>query len=115
MDQRTLGFSMQSFFIGIGAVVGSALPYMFTNWIGLSNTAPEGVIPDSVKWSFYIGAFVFLAAVLWTVFRSFEYSPQEMEEFEEEEVEGHTEVVFDFKSKRNLEELDCSCLDLEPY
>lgn len=102
MDQRTLGFSMQSFFIGIGAVVGSALPYIFTNWIGLSNTAPEGVIPDSVKWSFYIGAFVFLAAVLWTVFRSFEYSPQEMEEFEQEEVEGHTEVVFDNGNKKKL-------------
>ncbi len=82
-DQRTLGFAMQSFFIGIGAVVGSVMPYVFTNWLGLSNTAPEGVIPDSVKWSFYIGALVFLLAVLWTVFRSSEYSPEELEQFEE--------------------------------
>jgi maltose/moltooligosaccharide transporter len=80
--QRTLGFAMQSFFIGVGAVVGSLLPYIFTNWIGLSNTAEEGVIPPSVKWSFYVGAIAFLGAVLWTVFRSKEYSPEELEAFE---------------------------------
>lgn len=82
-DQRTLGFAMQSFFIGIGAVVGSAMPYIFTNWLGISNTAPEGVIPDSVKWSFYVGGAVFLLAVLWTVWRSTEYSPEELEQFED--------------------------------
>ena len=76
--QRTLGFAMQSFFIGIGAVIGSALPWIFTNVIGISNTAPEGVIPDSVKWSFYVGGVVFLLAVLWTVIRSKEYSPEEL-------------------------------------
>lgn len=80
--QRTLGFSMQSFFIGIGAVVGSMLPYMFSNWFGVSNTAPEGVIPDSVKWSFYVGGIVFFLAVLWTVIKSKEYSPKELEAFE---------------------------------
>ena len=80
--QRTLGFSMQSFFIGIGAVVGSLLPYMFTNWFGVSNTAAEGVIPDSVKFSFYIGGVVFLLAVLWTVFKSKEYSPEELAAFD---------------------------------
>jgi maltose/moltooligosaccharide transporter len=80
--QRTLGFSMQSFFIGIGAVVGSLLPYMFTNWFGVSNTAAEGVIPDSVKWSFYVGGVVFLLAVLWTVFKSKEYSPEELSAFD---------------------------------
>ncbi|WP_420593123.1 MFS transporter [Robiginitalea biformata] len=82
-DQRTLGFAMQSFFIGLGAVVGSVMPYVFTNWLGISNTAPEGVIPDSVKWSFYVGGGVFLTAVLWTVWRSREYSPEELEQFEE--------------------------------
>ncbi|CAM4118362.1 MFS transporter [Gillisia hiemivivida] len=80
--QRTLGFSMQSFFIGIGAVVGSLLPYMFTNWFGVSNTAAEGIIPDSVKWSFYVGGVVFLLAVLWTVFKSKEYSPEELAAFD---------------------------------
>ncbi len=86
--QRTLGFAMQSFFIGLGAVVGSALPYVFTNWLGISNTAPEGVIPDSVKWSFYVGGLVFLLAVLWTVLKSNEYSPEELEAFEESKKEN---------------------------
>ena len=81
-NQRTLGFAMQSFFIGIGAVVGSALPWVFTNVIGISNTAPEGVIPPSVKWSFYIGGLVFFLAVLWTVLKSKEYTPEELEAFE---------------------------------
>lgn len=80
-EQRTSGFAMQSFFIGIGAVVASMLPYMLTNWFGVLNEAPEGIIPDSVKWSFYLGGSIFLVAVLWTVFRSFEYSPEEMAAF----------------------------------
>lgn len=88
--QRTLGFAMQSFFIGLGAVVGSALPYVFTNWIGISNTAPKGVVPESVKWSFYVGGLVFLLAVLWTVFKSKEYSPEELEAFEEAKRENST-------------------------
>ncbi len=80
-DQRTKGFAMQSFFIGTGAVVASMLPYIFTNWFGVSNTAPEGIIPDSVRWSFYIGAVAFLGAVIWTVVRSTEYPPEDMEAF----------------------------------
>ena len=88
--QRTLGFAMQSFFIGIGAVVGSALPYVFTNWFGISNTAEAGIIPSSVKWSFYVGGIVFLLAVLWTVFNSKEYSPEELEAFEEAKKENAT-------------------------
>ena len=86
--QRTLGFAMQSFFIGIGAIVASALPWMMTNWFEVANTAAEGVVPDSVKWSFYLGGLVFLLAVLWTVFSSKEYSPEEIAEFEAEEGES---------------------------
>lgn len=82
-DQRTAGFAMQSFFIGTGAVIASALPYMMTNWFGIANTAPEGVIPPSVKFSFYVGGAVFFLAVLWTVLRTKEYSPEEIKEFEE--------------------------------
>ena len=82
-EQRTKGFAMQSFFIGIGAYVASKLPLILT-YFGVSNTAPEGIIPDSVKFSFYIGGVVFLLAVLWTVFRSKEYSPEEMEAFEKD-------------------------------
>lgn len=81
-EQRTKGFAMQSFFIGTGAVVASALPWMMTNWFNIANTAPQGMIPPSVKWSFYIGGTIFLLAVLWTVFRSNEYSPEELEAFE---------------------------------
>lgn len=77
-SQRTKGFAMQSFFIGTGAVIASVLPWVFTNWIGLSNTTEDGTgIPDSVKWSFYAGAAAFLTAVLWTVFTTKEYPPTE--------------------------------------
>lgn len=82
-EQRTTGFSMQSFFIGTGAVIASALPYILTNFLNIPNTAPEHQIPPSVKWSFYIGAIVFLGAVSWTVFSSKEYSPEELLQFED--------------------------------
>ncbi len=83
-EQRTLGFAMQSFFIGIGAYVASKLPNILT-YFGVSNTAPEGIIPDSVKFSFYIGGAAFLTAVLWTVIKSKEYTPEEMKAFEDAE------------------------------
>ena len=83
-EQRTRGFAMQSFFIGTGAVIASALPYIMTNWFGVSTTPLEGdAIPPNVKLSFYIGGTVFLLAVLWTIIRTKEYSPQELAEFEE--------------------------------
>jgi maltose/moltooligosaccharide transporter len=78
-DQRTAGYAMQSFFIGTGAVVASALPFMMTNWFGVTNEAAAGVVPDSVKYSFYIGALAFLLAVSWTVFKTKEYPPDDME------------------------------------
>jgi maltose/moltooligosaccharide transporter len=84
-EQRTKGFAMQSFFIGTGAVVASVLPYILTEWFGVANTAPEGQIPPSVKWSFYLGAIVFFIAVLWTVIRTKEYTPEELKSFEEAE------------------------------
>jgi maltose/moltooligosaccharide transporter len=80
--QRTGGFAMQTFFIGIGAIVASALPWMMTNWFEVSNTAAPGVVPDSVKLSFYFGGAVFFLAVLWTVLRTREYSPDELKAFE---------------------------------
>lgn len=78
-EQRTKGFAMQAFFIGIGAVIASILPYVLTNWLGFDNTAPDGQIPDSVKWSFYIGGVAFFSAVMWTVFNSKEYPPDDIE------------------------------------
>ena len=86
-EQRTTGFAMQSFFIGSGAVIASALPYMMTNWFGVANTAPEGLIPPSVKYSFYIGGVVFFLAVLWTIISAKEYSPEELRKFEEADKE----------------------------
>ncbi len=84
-EQRTRGFAMQSFFIGTGAVIGSLLPYVMTNWLGIANTAAEGIIPPSVKWSFYIGGIVFFLAILWTILSTKEYPPEELKEFEAEE------------------------------
>jgi maltose/moltooligosaccharide transporter len=78
-EQRTSGFAMQSFFIGIGALVASFMPWIFANWLGISNTAPEGVIPDSVKYAFYIGALMYFITVMWTVFSTKEYPPEEDE------------------------------------
>src|SRR6187551_1502855 len=98
-EQRTTGFAMQTFFIGLGAVIASLLPYIFTNLFGISNTAPKGVIPNSVKYSFYIGAFVFLAAVMWTVFTTKEFPPEDIKKWEEEKlksrgfVHGFMEIV----------------------
>jgi maltose/moltooligosaccharide transporter len=88
-SQRTSGFAMQSFFIGIGAVISSMLPYMLTA-IGVANEAPEGVIPDSVKLSFYIGAAIYLLAISYTVFTTKEYSPTEMKSFGEIQDISHT-------------------------
>jgi maltose/moltooligosaccharide transporter len=84
--QRVTGFAVQSFFIGTGAVVASALPWILTNKFGVPNQAAAGQIPDSVRLSFYLGAIVFFVAVLWTVFRSKEYSPEEMASFEENRI-----------------------------
>jgi maltose/moltooligosaccharide transporter len=80
-EQRTIGFTMQSFFIGIGAFVASSLPYMLSNWLKIANTAPEGQIPPTVRYSFYLGGSVFLLAVLWTVISSKEYNPEELKSF----------------------------------
>ena len=75
-SQRTTGFATQTFFIGLGAVIASLLPYIFTNYFHISNTAAPGVVGDSVKYSFYIGAIVFFLSVLWTVLTTNEFPPK---------------------------------------
>src|SRR5512143_368002 len=65
-QERTRGFAMQSFFIGFGAVIASALPWMLTNWFGVAAGAP-GTIPVTVRLSFYAGAAAFFGAVLYTI------------------------------------------------
>ncbi len=93
-EQRTQGFAMQSFFIGTGAVIASVLPWIMTNWLNISNTAPEGVIPPSVKWAFYIGGAIYFITVLWTIITTKEYPPEQLKAFDEEEEERkHTSVT----------------------
>lgn len=83
--QRPGGFAMQSFFIGIGSVVASALPWIFANWMDVSNVAAPGVVPDTVKYAFYFGGIVLFIAVMWTLISTKEYSPQQLAEFEQAE------------------------------
>ena len=87
-SQRTSGFAFQTLFIGLGAVIASLLPYLFTNVFNISNTAPAGIIPDSVKYSFYIGGAVYLAAVLWTVFTTKEFPPEDIQKWEQEKLKS---------------------------
>src|SRR5436190_8204283 len=87
-SQRTTGFAFQTFFIGLGAVIASLLPFIFHNVFNVSNTTSAGKIPPSVKYSFYIGAVVFLAAVMWTVFTTKEFPPEDVKKWEEEKLKN---------------------------
>lgn len=80
-DQRNLGYSIQSFLINTGAVIGSVLPYVLTNVLNVANEAPDGQVPASVIWSFYIGGTVLIVSVLVTVFKTKEYPPAEFAEY----------------------------------
>lgn len=82
-DQKTAGFSIQTVLIGIGAVVGSWLPYALANWFGISNDG-EGGIPPNLVWSFIIGAVVLIVSILITVFTTDEYSPEDLKRFADE-------------------------------
>ncbi|AOS44848.1 Major Facilitator Superfamily protein [Lacunisphaera limnophila] len=95
-DQRTTGFAVQTFFIGASSVIGSLLPWLLTNVFNVANTAPAGQVPDSVKWSFYLGGIVYLGAVLWTIIRTKEYSPEQQRAFhgEAESAEPEGEPAF---------------------
>jgi maltose/moltooligosaccharide transporter len=80
--QRTLGFAMQSFFIGAGGFLSSSMPDILTKWFNVANDAPPGIVPDSVRFSFYVGAAFLFSAVMWTVLTTREYSPEELRAFE---------------------------------
>jgi maltose/moltooligosaccharide transporter len=93
-EQRTTGFAMQSFFIGTGAVIASALPYILTNWLNVpTEPAPGKLIPLNVKLAFYIGAAMLFIAVFWTIIRTREYSPDELQEFEKGEKIARGEIL----------------------
>lgn len=74
--QKAKAYSIQSFLCNAGSVVGFLFPFFFT-WIGLKNVAPEGVVPDSVIWSFYVGAAILILCVIYTVSKVKEWNPQE--------------------------------------
>ncbi|HEX5171522.1 MAG TPA: MFS transporter [Cyclobacteriaceae bacterium] len=79
-EQRTQGFSVQTFLIGVGAVIGSWLPAILTEF-GISNEAPEGAVAANVKTAFYVGAGVFLMSIFWTVIKTKEFDPIEYEKY----------------------------------
>src|SRR5579864_3903039 len=88
-EQRTRGFAMQSLFIGLGAVGASVLPWLMTNTFHVSSqTGSANAIPLTVRLSFYIGAAVFLCSVLWTIFTTSEYPPQDLEAFRADQASG---------------------------
>ena len=84
-EQTTKGFSIQTALIGIGAVIGSWLPWVLTNWFGVAKVSEEGTVPDNLLWSFIIGAVVLIGSILITIFTTKEYSPEEMAQFENAE------------------------------
>ncbi len=90
-EQKTKAYSIQSLLCNAGSLVGYLFPYIFT-WIGISNVAPEGVVPPSVTWSFYIGALILILCVLYTGAKVKEMNPEEYAAFhgikEEEEKES---------------------------
>ncbi|MCD6090064.1 MAG: MFS transporter [Bacteroidales bacterium] len=90
-DQRTMGFSIQTFLIGMGAVFGSFMPYVLAEWVGISKVDPNGGIPDNVIFSFYIGAVALLTTVIWTVVKTREYPPEEFAAYADEEAGELTE------------------------
>lgn len=81
-DQSTMGFAMQSFLIGLGGSIASALPWLMSNIFGVSREHVNGSIPHSVQYSFYIGASIFFASVLYTILTSKEYPPSDISDKE---------------------------------
>jgi maltose/moltooligosaccharide transporter len=87
-SQNTRGYAMQSLFIGLGAFFASALAYLLTNVFHMTEVRAAGTVPIAVRVSFYMGAAAFLGAVLWTVFTTKEYPPENLEEFRKQKAAG---------------------------
>jgi maltose/moltooligosaccharide transporter len=98
-DQRTLGFSIQTCLIGLGAVLGSLRPYIFAEYFDVAKTAAAGEVPFNVSLSFYVGATVFLMAILWTVVTTKEFPPDEYsKDSDHVGKKGIAQIVGDFIS-----------------
>lgn len=96
--QGTLGFSVQTILISVGAILGSWLPWIFTN-MGIANDAPEGQIAPNVVWSFYVGAFILIGAILYTILTVKEYTPEEFARFKG--VQAETEETEESNEKKD--------------
>ncbi len=90
-EQRTTGFSVQTFLIGIGAVIGSWLPYAMMKWFDIGKGTPDSEVPVNVIIAFYIGAAVMLGTIVWTIVRTKEYPPEEYRQFHSDESEADGE------------------------
>jgi len=102
-QQSTTGFSVQTLLIGIGAVIGSLLPYLLLNWFGIGQGVTAGGVPMNLVISFITGAAVLIISILWTVISTKEYSPEQMEKFHpetkkiEEATKGLSDIFVSFK------------------
>ena len=94
-SQRSYGFVTQTLIIGIGTWIASNLPY-FVSSLGVSDVALPGVIPDSVKLAFGIGAFVFLSSILFTIFTTKEYPPKDLKKFKEQQGRNFKSMLSEF-------------------
>jgi maltose/moltooligosaccharide transporter len=101
-SQRTLGFSVQTSLIGLGAVAGSWLPFILANWFNVSESAPAGVVADNVKMAFYIGAAVFITSIIITVVKTKEYPPKEYEKYHGKNEDHHAGLGSIFKDLRKM-------------
>lgn len=108
-SQRTMGFSVQTFLIGAGAVIGSWLPAILNEFFGVSLRGEEGEVGPNIKYAFYIGAIVFIISILWTVFKTKEYPPEEYERYHgkpDSSHEGLSSIFTDFmKMPRTMKQL----------
>ena len=109
--QRPLGYAMQSFFIGLGAVVASLLPYLLAH-LGISNVAGPGGVPATVRDAFYIGGAVLLGSVLWTVLSTREYPPGQLHEFDDAVKTEPVEVERVTARKHGLAWLTCGVIGI---
>lgn len=103
-EQTTVGFSVQTFLIGIGAVVGSWLPYIILNWLNIGHETTASGVPLNLLYSFYTGAIILIITILWTVFTTKEYDPATLHSFhhktehkEKEEKAKFTDIFKDIK------------------
>jgi maltose/moltooligosaccharide transporter len=103
-DQHTLGFSIQTALIGIGAVVGSWLPYVLNEWFGISNqSTATSAIPDNLIYSFIIGSAVLILSILVTIITTKEYSPKELAQFNDEK--AHQATLSDEEKESKLSDI----------